>query len=420
MTSLRARITALLIAAILTVVGLATLAASRALRPPSPETTIEPVALQVHLLARLAETAPEALRGAGGTVQDEPAEGVVIERTSLFLASALRRTGPARLVIVSRIAPDRPLLASVALNEGWLVTPVPDPAPAEDQWRSLALWLGMIVAGSAVVSAYAARRLSRPLELLEDAAGRIGEDATLSPVAETGPAEVRATARALNRLSGRLAQAIESRMRLVAAAGHDLRTPMTRMRLRAEFIPDEAERARWLADLAELDRIADSAISLVREETSAAAAEPVRLDRLLPEIAAELTETGHDVRIEAALPSAIVHAPPVALKRALRNLVLNAATHGGGARLSLTRGAGKATVTILDEGPGIPPELLDQVFEPFFRADPARSQAIPGAGLGMASAAGIISRLGGRITVANATPRGLLQQVILPLTQPDG
>lgn len=420
MTSLRARITALLIVAILSVVGLATLAASRVLAPPSPEITIEPVARQIHVLAALAETAPESLRLAGGLVQDSPAGGEVLERMTLFLAHALQRTGAARDIIVSRDGKGEMLLASVGLSGGgWLVTPVPDPAPPDNQWVILAIWLGMIVIGSGVVSFYAARRLSRPLELLEGAASRIGADATLSMVPETGPAEVRATARALNRLSDQLRGAMESRMRLVAAAGHDLRTPMTRMRLRAEFIEDVAEREKWLSDLQELDLIADSAIRLVREEASRDGVQLLRLDHLLQDIAAELGETRHDVRLEK-LTEVSVAAGPLALKRALRNLVLNAATHGGGADVALVASGGQAVITIRDNGPGIPEDLLDQVFEPFFRADPARRKTMPGAGLGLAIAREIIERFAGRVIIANLKPHGLIQTVTLPLTEPAG
>ena len=198
-------------------------------------------------------------------------------------------------------------------------------------------------------------------------------------------------------------------MRLVAAAGHDLRTPMTRMRLRAEFL-DEEERAIWLNDLNELDRIADSAIRLVREEAGFEDVEPVALDRLLRDLATELRHVGHPVTI-GPLPPASVKAGPLALKRALQNLIINAATHGGGARLALSVEGNRAIVRIEDDGPGIPPDLLSRVFEPFFRVDPARRQSVPGAGLGLAIAREIIERNGGTITIENKAPRGLRQTV---------
>jgi signal transduction histidine kinase len=202
---------------------------------------------------------------------------------------------------------------------------------------------------------------------------------------------------------------MESRMRLVAAAGHDLRTPMTRMRLRAEFL-DEEDRVEWLNDLNELDRIADSAIRLVREEAGVEDTEPVALDRLLRDLATELKQVGHPVTTGALSP-ALVKAGPLALKRALQNLIINAATHGGGARLALSVEGHRAIVRIEDDGPGIPPDLLSRVFEPFFRVDPARRQSVPGAGLGLAIAREIVERNGGTITIENKAPRGLRQTV---------
>ena len=180
----------------------------------------------------------------------------------------------------------------------------------------------------------------------------------LAQLPETGSAEVKATARALNQLSTRLKTAMESRMRLVAAAGHDLRTPMTRMRLRAEFLDDE--RDKWLHDLDELDRIADSAIRLVREEVDQDAVEPVDLERLVRDIEAEMVSLGHAVSI-GHLDTVSVRAGALGLRRALRNLIVNAATHGKGVQRRPCASAGKrAVLTISDHGPGIPPELPEQ------------------------------------------------------------
>ena len=146
---------------------------------------------------------------------------------------------------------------------------------------------------------------------------------------------------------------MESRMRLVAAAGHDLRTPITRMRLRAEFVEDEEDRARWLTDLDELERIADSAILLVREESGKAPPELIQLDELVGTIGSELRDQNLDVT-ETTTEPVNVRASRLTLNRALRNLIINAATHGVRARVEV--GGGKwspARIVIEDEGPGI-------------------------------------------------------------------
>lgn len=202
-------------------------------------------------------------------------------------------------------------------------------------------------------------------------------------------------------------------MRLVAAAGHDMRTPITRMRLRAEFVSDEEEREKWLNDIDELERIADSAILLVREETGAEAPERIQLDDLVENICTELKQQDFDVTLAATHP-VNVFAGRLKLNRALRNLIINAATHGVRARVGVGGDGTNAMVTIEDDGPGIPEEVLGQVFEPFFRADPARRQNIPGAGLGLTIAHEIVTRAGGSIQIVNRPGGGLLQTVFLP------
>ncbi|MEI2384341.1 ATP-binding protein [Breoghania sp. JC706] len=412
MKSLGFRIAALLILAIVLVVGLATVAALVAFRHPLPETAAKSVAQQIHVLANLVQQDGEAARSAGVDIRRKPAEGPVDRAATMFLTRALENTGPADRVVVTREPDGFVLTASLDLGGGnWLVTRMPDFSPPNG-WPSFAMWILLIVAGSTVISIIAAAKITRPLRLIESAVAAVGPDGMLPAVPEIGASEVRATARALNRLSRRLKSAMESRMRLVAAAGHDLRTPMTRMRLRVEFLPDE-DREKWLADLAELDQIADSAICLVREETRSDGHEPVPLGDLLRSIVDDTALAGLPVEA-GGIPPLTVTGGAVALRRALTNLVVNAATHGGGALVSLERHGTQAVITIVDNGPGIPEDLIGQIFEPFFRVDIARRKTIPGAGLGMVIAREIIERFGGTITVANRVPHGLLQTIIFP------
>jgi signal transduction histidine kinase len=288
-----------------------------------------------------------------------------------------------------------------------------DLPPQGAPWRGLIRWLILITLGATAIAVFTANRMVRPLALLENAVEQVGPDGALPTLPERGPAEVRATAKALNSLSSRLKRAMESRMRLVAAAGHDLRTPITRMRLRAEFVEDEEERARWLADLDELERIADSAILLVREESGKAPPESIRLDELVGSIASEMRDQDLDVTVTSTTP-VTVRASRLTLNRALRNLIINAATHGVRAKVEVSATNGTARIVIDDEGPGIPADLLDQVFEPFFRADPARRQDIRGAGLGLTIAREIVQRAGGTISISNRAEVGLRQVVELP------
>jgi signal transduction histidine kinase len=185
-------------------------------------------------------------------------------------------------VVISRQGWDALLKVSIPIEDrGWLVMPISDLPPRGVPWWALGKWLLLIIVGAMAIAVFVANRMVRPLVLLESAVESVGPDVMLPELPERGPGEVRATAKALNTLSARLKRAMESRMRLVAAAGHDLRTPITRMRLRAEFVTDEEDRAKWLADLDELERFADSAVMLVREDTGHVSPEVIRLDELV-------------------------------------------------------------------------------------------------------------------------------------------
>ncbi|MBW8729089.1 MAG: hypothetical protein JF625_28565, partial [Inquilinus limosus] len=294
MNTLRARIILLLAVAIIAVVGIASFVALLLLREPSPSRTIEPFARQIRLIADLVENGIGPVDNPGRAADFElrpgPAPGQPDPRGSALLGDAMNATGPGLPVLVTRQNQDMPSTLSVQIDrQRWLWLPMPDLPVPQGVPLAFAGWMLLLVLGAIGIAALAADRVIRPLALLEGTIGRIGPDGTLPELSETGTAEMKTTARALNRLSTRLRAAVESRMRLVAAAGHDLRTPMTRMRLRAEFLPEE-EREAWLRDLDELDRIADSAIRLVREEVEGGDAEPLRLDRLVDTVCTELAE----------------------------------------------------------------------------------------------------------------------------------
>lgn len=410
MTSLRRRLIILLVVSIIGVVGLATTVAIKILGGPSPELIMGPVAREIQLMVQLVPGHVTSSNNAPITVGDHPATGPEDRKHTRVLNDILHREGLDLSAVVSR-NPDSPgMVASVALpDKRWMLVDVPDFNPPRDVWLVLAGWITLIALGATAVSVYFTAVLVRPLEMLETAVSKIGSDGVLATVPEEGSAEVRATAHALNQLSARLKTAMESRMRLVAAAGHDLRTPMTRMRLRAEFLDEDRE--KWLHDLDELDRIADSAIRLVREEVDQDAVEPVDLAKLVRDIEAEMISLGHAVSV-SHLDNVSVRAGALGLRRALRNLIVNAATHGKACSVSLSGTEGRAILTIDDRGPGIPPELLGKAFEPFFRVNPGRLQSIPGAGLGLAIAKEIVERYGGAITLENRAGGGLSQRVV--------
>jgi signal transduction histidine kinase len=409
MNKLRVKIALLMVVAIVTVVGLLTVVLFYLLGPPKRLHSLSPVAQQVETLVRVVTDGPDAI-----PVVPQPAPGRVLEHVTQRLRDTLAARGLDLAVTVTRDGWRAPLVVSIPVGaRGWVLLPMTDLPPQGAPWRGLIRWLILITLGATAIAVFTANRMVRPLALLENAVEQVGPDGALPTLPERGPAEVRATAKALNSLSSRLKRAMESRMRLVAAAGHDLRTPITRMRLRAEFVEDEEERARWLADLDELERIADSAILLVREESGKAPPESIRLDELVGSIASEMRDQDLDVTVTSTTP-VTVRASRLTLNRALRNLIINAATHGVRAKVEVSATNGTARIVIDDEGPGIPADLLDQVFEPFFRADPARRQDIRGAGLGLTIAREIVQRAGGTISISNRAEVGLRQVVELP------
>ncbi|WP_024276800.1 ATP-binding protein [Xanthobacter sp. 126] len=423
MRTLRAQVTAILVVAVLVVIALANGASFFIARPNWPPFGSRGSATAILDAVALATAVPPDAQVP--ILRASPPSGMIDEMETQRLAEALARLGQPHPVRAVLPPGGEPRVTAVGLPDGrWLILsgtgmPTPPPGPPGGA-MGFAVWLAFMILGVTGVVILAVHRLTRPLALVEEAARRIGPDGELPVLPERGPTEVRAAAAAINRLSARLKASMDSRMRIVAGAAHDLRTPLTRMRLRAEFIPDEEERGQWLSDLAELDRIADSAIRLVREEVEGGTLETVRIDRLAADVAMELKEIGLDVALLAGVP-AYVAGRPLSLKRAVRNLAVNAATHGaslgGGARLAVSADAERVVLVIEDDGPGIPEALMGQVFEPFFRVDPARQVKIPGAGLGLAIANEIIGRHGGRLTLSNRPGGGLLQRVELPVAE---
>jgi len=411
MNSLRARIVVTLVLSIICVVVMATATLFLARQGHAQKERKEYAQFVSEAILAIVPLFNASESGAphlgSGPVAGEPRP----ELTNL-LQSQLRDVGSDLEVVVTKPHGAADPVASIKLQSGWLAVPVPDHHRMEDFLLALGGWFLLVAIGTVGVALWFAYRITRHLAVLDRVAATIDADGVLPQLPETGPAELRATARALNTMTARLKNAAESRMRLVAAAGHDLRTPMTRMRLRAEFL-DEEDRSLWLNDLEELDRIADSAIQLVREETQRERNQLLRVDEVITEICRDLASMKAAVTI-VRMEAVTILSAPLALTRAVRNLVINAATHGGGAFVTVGLENSAALITIEDEGPGIPDQSMSCVFEPFFRVDPARRKAGLGAGLGLAIAKEIVERHGGKLTLQNRSPRGLRQTIMFP------
>ena len=256
------------------------------------------------------------------------------------------------------------------------------------------------------------RNLNRPLRDLRNAALAVAGGQLPQQVAERGPCDVIKVVQAFNRMALAVRQLEEDRALMMAGISHDLRTPLTRIRLAAEMLPDSSDEWRdgIVHDIDDMNAIIDQFIDYVRQERQPAAS-AVDLNALVQEVADELlVEQSPQLQLGE---SALVSGNSVALKRMVTNLMENAARHGGGViEVETYQQQDKVVLRILDRGPGIPPEQIEQLFEPFARGDRARGSS--GSGLGLAIVRRIIARHGGRVDVSNRSGGGLIAEVWLP------
>lgn len=256
-----------------------------------------------------------------------------------------------------------------------------------------------------------ARRLTEPLGQLSNAALAAGRGDRTARVPEEGPREMREAARAFNAMQAEISQFDAERMRMVAAVGHDLRTPMTSLRIRAEMVDSEQQRDAMIRTLDEMTVMADGLVSYAKEGQDTEKMGRLDLGSLLRQVSEDRGATCNaEMRLEIA-------ARRVGLSRAFGNLIDNAVRYGNEATVTLSQDRQTAIVTIEDNGPGIPPDRFEDMFRPFTRGDSSRSVETGGAGLGLSIARKIIIAHGGRITFENRTEGGLRATVALPQCQ---
>lgn len=257
------------------------------------------------------------------------------------------------------------------------------------------------------------QRTTRPLKELARQAERLGRGDKAEPIAERGPREIRDTLSAFNRMQDRLDRFVSDRTRMLAAISHDLRTPITTLRLRSEFLPEGEDKQKLQEGLKRMEQMLAATLQFARED---GLAEPVRdldLPSLLESLCDDLQDNGHDVSLEEQ--AAIVYrGRPTALRRALQNLLENGVKYGGRVEVRLLAGKDKVRILIRDFGPGIPEEQLEEVFKPFTRLDSARNLEDGSVGLGLAIARTLIHQHGGELELGNHPQGGLLVTVTLP------
>jgi len=302
----------------------------------------------------------------------------------------------------------------IALHDGTWVTfdTVLSPQAAAMPMK-FALTLLILLGTVIVLSLVAVRWVTGPLSSLAIAAERLGEDINRAPLPENGPTEVQRAAKAFNTMQQRLSRFISERTRVLTAMSHDLKTPITRMRLRTEMLEDEDAQARFLRDLEEMESMVTQTIEFMRDTSASEPVQRVDVMALIESLQNDYRDTGRTVEIDGAV-SDPYPGRPLALRRCIANLVENAIRYGERATIKIEDVGGKITVRILDDGPGIPEDQLERVFEPFYRGEGSRNRETGGTGLGLGIARNIARSHGGDLVLRNREQRGLEATLTLP------
>jgi signal transduction histidine kinase len=305
------------------------------------------------------------------------------------------------------------ILVEIALPDGrWLAVTASDFVRGEQSLPIVLLALiGLVIAA---LSVWTARRLTRPISAFASAAERFGRGTEPVPLAESGPRELRAAIRAFNQMQERLRRFVDDRTQMVAAMSHDLKTPLTRLRLRAELIRNVPQQRKMLSDLDEMAAMIESTLDFVRDDMKREAPLLVDLGALVESAGENAIDAGGEVEVFTT-QGINVTCRPTAISRAVANLIDNAVKYGGRARVAVDHRGDRVVITVDDDGPGIPEHEREKVFAPFYRLESSRNRDTGGVGLGLAVARTNVREHGGDVTLAAAESGGLRARLELPV-----
>jgi signal transduction histidine kinase len=305
------------------------------------------------------------------------------------------------------------VLAVQQSDGGWLVFTAPERLwglPWQERWP---LWVAFLTVSTGIVSTIATRQLVRPIRKFAEAIRLFGTNPQAPPMAETGLRELTSVITSFNEMQAQIQKFVAYRTAMLAAISHDLRTPLTRIRLRGEFIEDPVQQARLFRDVEELQAMVDGALAFFRGDADEEAVTSFDLAGVLQTIANDYAD--QDIEIAYAGPShAIYRGRPFALKRAFANLIENAVKYGTPPTIKLACQEETITIMVRDRGPGIPTEALERVFSPFYRLESSRNRTTGGVGLGLTAALAIIRGHGGDVVLSNLPTGGLQALITLP------
>lgn len=365
-----------------------------------------------------------------GVLTDELGDLAVTTHLVMPENARVYESGPAltdmadRWIRQSLIPEPRPaplLVVQVQLRDGswmYLATLLPDPyildntrAFTSERWWSLLILL-LVVGG---LSFWFVRRQTRPLADLAAAADAFGRGQDHAPLKKSGLRELDATARAFGVMESRIQRYMTDRERLFSAISHDLRTPITRLKLRTELLDDDTVKADFEEDLDDLDLMVNGALQIVKDSDIHEEPRPLSLPKLLNKQVRDKAQAGHDIQLRFHANPIFV-GKPLALKRCLSNLIDNALYYGQSASIDVDADDRDLRIRIRDQGPGVHPDKLGQLFEPYTRLDHGRAMNQNGMGLGLGIARSIVHGHGGEMTLCNHPEGGLEVTLMLPLS----
>ncbi len=328
------------------------------------------------------------------------------------LAPDLRTTD----VVIGSSAGADPHVALVSLrlaDDSWINFSLFAAGPPRASGHGTLLSTSLMALGVILLSVLVARWLSRPIRTVADAVGRLTPGTGSAVVPATGPREVRELAGAFNDMQRRIADLIERRTQSLAAVSHDLRTPLTRLKLRVEDLPDATLASAMTRDIGDMEQMIDATLSYLRGDANDEPLRSIDLVALLDTIVDDARDAGHDCSLTGPA-HLVIDSRLMGLKRAFANLVGNAVRYGGKVEVAVAARGSAVDVTIDDDGPGIPDESLRAVFEPFVRLEGSRSRETGGVGLGLTISKANIEAVGGTIALTNRPTGGLRVHVTLP------
>lgn len=323
------------------------------------------------------------------------------------------RRGPPANDMAAHVPPDMDKQVTFpAFSVAWkqsdgtyrLITP---PKPWIEPWQ-LNLLIGFVLTALLILplAFWLSRRLTRPITALVQGAEQMSFDSAAQPLMPSGPSEVRAAAEVLNAMQIRLKKQVESRTALIAAIAHDLKTPLARLRLRIESLPEPA-RDKITQDIAHMDSLINSALNFASADKIAQTLTKLDLSSLMEILCDDMADV-HEVTCGSIEHGITVIANDIAIRRIVTNLIENACRYGGGCEVIVRTAESRAEVIIRDHGPGMPPEALEAVFEPFYRLETSRNRDTGGAGLGLSVARTLSEAIGGNLRLENRYEAGTI------------